>query len=110
MSYGVIRVQKFTAGSVGGIEIHDRRVKDHSHTNPDIDWSKASNNYDLCPAQNDSFRRAVNERIRQLNLPKAVRKDAIVMAQVIVTSDSEFFDNLSNHDLAGGLETERGRG
>ena len=36
MSYGIVRVQKFSAGSVKGIEIHDRREKDGiSHTNKD---------------------------------------------------------------------------
>lgn len=94
MSYGIVRVQKFTAGSVKGIEVHDRREKEHSHSNPDIDFSKVGENYDLHSAQNDNFRHAVNERISQLNLKKAVRKDAIVMAQVLVTSDGAFFDGL----------------
>ena len=96
MSFGIVRIQKFTAGSVKGIEIHDRREKEGiSHTNQDIDWERTSLNYDLHPAQNDNFRKAVNERISQLELKRAVRKDAIVMAQVLVTSDHNFFDNLS---------------
>lgn len=98
MSYAVVRVQKFSAGSVKGIEMHDRREKDHSNTNPDIDYTKSENNYDLHSAQHNNFRRAVNERISQLDLPKAVRKDAVVMAQVLVTSDSVFFDNLEYQD------------
>lgn len=104
MSYGVVRVQKMTAGSVKGIEIHDRREKDHSNTNPDIDWSKTGRNYDVHPAQNSNFHQAVNERIKQLDLPKAVRKDAIVMAQVLVTSDSSFFDTL-DFDISGDPQT-----
>lgn len=93
MSYGIVRVQKFSSGSVKGIEIHDRREKEGvSHTNKDIDWSKTDQNYDLHPAQNSSFQKAVKNRISQLRLPKAVRKDAVVMAQVLVTSDYEFFE------------------
>lgn len=95
MSYAVVRVQKMTAGSVKGIEIHDRREKDHSNTNPDIDFSKSKENYDLCPAGNVNYSQAVKERIASLHLKKAVRKDAVVMAQVIVTSDSKFFENAS---------------
>lgn len=96
MSYGIVRVQKFSAGSVKGIEIHDRREKEGiSHTNKDIDWSRTKQNYDLHPEQNRSFQKAVKERIRQLSLPKAVRKDAVVMAQILVTSDHEFFEWLS---------------
>lgn len=53
MSYGVVRVQKMTAGSVKGIEIHDRREKDGvSHTNKDIDWERTKQNYDFHPTQN----------------------------------------------------------
>ena len=93
MSYGIVRVQKFSSGSVKGIEIHDRREKEGViHTNKDIDWSRTDQNYDLHPAQNTSFQKAVKHRIHQLNLPKAVRKDAVVMAQVLVTSDHKFFE------------------
>lgn len=95
MSYGIVRVQKMTAGSVKGIEIHDLREKSNSHTNPDIDFDKSDRNYDLCPSQNANFYQAVKERIDSLNLPKAVRKDAIVMGQVLVTSDSDFFQKLA---------------
>lgn len=100
MSYGIVRVQKFSAGSVKGIEIHDRREKEGvSHTNKDIDWSKTDQNYDLHPAQNRSFQKAVKNRISQLHLQKAVRKDAVVMAQVLVTSDHEFFEWMLPHEI-----------
>lgn len=96
MSVGIVRVQKMGAGSVKGIEIHDRREKDGiSHSNPDIDWERSKLNYDIHPAQNESFYRAVKERINDLHLQKAVRKDAVVMSQVLVTSDSEFFSKLT---------------
>lgn len=37
MSYGIVRVQKISSGSVKGIEIHNRREKEGvSHTNKDI--------------------------------------------------------------------------
>jgi len=98
MSYAVVRVQKMTRGAIKGIEIHDRREKDHSLTNPDIDFSKSGENYDLCPAQNESFSEAVQRRIEQLDLKRAVRKDAVLMAQVIVTSDGAFFDGLKDVD------------
>ena len=96
MSYGICRVQKMTAPAVKGIEIHDLREKEGcSHTNKDIDWSRSALNYDLCPDQNRHFYGAVKRRIAELQLPRAVRKDAVVMAQVLVTSDRAFFDALS---------------
>lgn len=107
MSYAVVRVQKFTAGSVKGIEIHDRREKENiSHTNKDIDWELSKFNYDLHEDQNENFSRAIKNRIDSLNLPKAVRKDAIVMAQVLVTSDSEFFYELEYSDSKHNFDYE----
>ena len=98
-SYAVVRVQKFQSGSVKGIEIHDRRKKDGiSHTNKDIDWSVSDKNYDLHYPTNQNFAKAVKERISQLNLKKAVRKDAVVMAQVLVTSDNKFFKKLTEQE------------
>lgn len=93
MSYQVCRVQKMTSGSVRGIQIHDRREKNISHTNPDIDRERTGENYDLAE-QGGDFYAAVKKRIDQLNLKRAVRKDAIVMAQVLVTSDSDFFEGM----------------
>ena len=95
MSVGIVRVAKMTSGSVKGIEIHDRREKDISHTNKDIDWERTKENYDLHPDQNRNFYQTIKERISELNLPKAVRKDAVVMAQVLVTSDHDFFKGLN---------------
>ena len=95
MSFAICRVQKMGKGSVKGIQIHDTRQKGLSHTNPDIDWERSKLNYDLHPAQYQNFNQAVKERIEQLHLKRAVRKDAVVMAQVLVTSDNAFFRGLS---------------
>lgn len=93
MSYGIVRVQKMTRGSVKGIQIHDLREKEGiSHTNKDIDWERTNQNYDLHNQQNHNFNKAVKERIEKLDLKKAVRKDAIVLAQCLVTSDHNFFE------------------
>lgn len=96
MSYGIVRVQKMGAGSVKGIEIHDRREKEGiSHTNKDIDWERTRLNYNLHPDQNSNFQRAIKERISKLNLKRAVRKDAVVMGQVLVTSEHKFFEEMT---------------
>ncbi|MDL2248769.1 plasmid recombination protein [Tyzzerella sp. OttesenSCG-928-J15] len=94
MSYGIIRVAKYKAGSVKGLEIHDQREKEHSHTNKDIDFSKSHLNYDLYNAESINYYQKVKERISQLALKKAVRKDAVVMCQCLVTSDKNFFMGL----------------
>ena len=45
--------------------------------------------------QQERFRTVVSNRIAELNLPKALRKDATVMTQCLVTSDSVFFEKMS---------------
>ena len=95
MSYAIIRIQKMTSGTVKGIQIHDQREKEYSHTNSDIDFSKSNLNEDLHNSEKINFNHKVKERIQELNLTRAVRKDAIVMCQCLITSDKTFFDNLS---------------
>ena len=94
MSYGIVRIAKMTGGAVKGIEMHDERKKDVSHTNKDINWSKSNLNYSLHDGEKN-YTKSINKKVSALNLPKAVRKDAIKMVQVLVTSDSNFFQNLS---------------
>jgi hypothetical protein len=91
MSYAIVRVQKFKATAVKAIQFHNLREKD-SRTNPDIDKSRTKENYVLveCP----DFRKAIAERLETLQTSRAVRKDAVVMAQVLVTSGPEFFQDM----------------
>ena len=97
MSYSICRIAKVKAGGVTGIQIHDRREKGVSHTNEDIDWSKTNENVDLLEQQ-ERFRTVVNDRIGELNLERALRKDATVMCQCLVTSDSTFFDKMNRDE------------
>lgn len=91
MSYAIVRVQKFKASAVRGIQFHNRREKD-SRTNPDIDKSRTPQNVALidCP----DYRAAIADRLSTLKTSRAVRKDAVVMAQVLVTSGPEFFKDM----------------
>ena len=68
-------------------------AKDVSHTNPDIDRTKSSQNYTLTGSHAD-YLREVDERLGKLS-GKAVRKDAVVMCQALITSDAAFFQTLS---------------
>jgi len=95
MSYGIIRVAKFNISAVRGIQIHDEREKDKSHSNPDIDFSKTEENYSLKERPNKTYNQVIKERIDNLDLKKAVRKDAVVMCSFVVTSDKDFFNNIS---------------
>lgn len=98
MSYSILRVQKYTVGGVKGIEIHDRREKQGtSNSNPDIDWSRTHLNYTLVDTPEQSFHMLAKKRREELPHKKAYRKDAVVLAGVIVTSDKAFFDALPDN-------------
>lgn len=97
MSYGIIRIQKFKKNDVRGIQSHDNRER-KSHSNPDIDPTKSELNFSLIKCQNQNFSDSINKNLEGINLTKAVRKDAVVMVQCLVTSDHDFFKNIPEPD------------
>jgi len=87
-------MQKFKAGAIRGIQNHNDRLKE-SKTNPDINHDKTYLNKDLYKMdENKTYYNRVKDRIKELNLPKAVRKDAVTMCGFVCTSDKIFFDKL----------------
>jgi len=96
MSYAVIRMQKFQASSIRGIENHNERLKP-SHTNLDIDYEKSHLNKDLAKDERTYYMR-IKERIEGLNLSKAIRKDAVVACGFVCTSDKAYFEGLSQSE------------
>ena len=93
MSYLVLHMDKFKRESLRGIQSHNRRER-RSRSNPDIRHEKSGENYDLHQPEVRDYAHAVQARIEALNLPKAVRKDAVVLCGLIVTSDLPFFARL----------------
>lgn len=94
MSYLVLHMDKFKKEAVRGIQSHNRRERE-SHSNPDIDYQRSCGNYELHDKAATNYAQAIQRRIDDLQLIKAVRKDAVHMCGIIVTSDSAFFKSLS---------------
>lgn len=94
MSYLVLHMDKFKKEAIRGIQSHNRRERE-SHSNPDIDYDRSSANYELHEPASTNYAEAIQRRIDALQLAKAVRKDAVRMCGLIVTSDSTFFQRLS---------------
>lgn len=98
MSYQVIHVQKLKGSAIGGVEIHSEREREGvSHTNPDIDWSRTELNYQLHePALHarGTYARRIDDRLREAGIAR-VRKDAVKLCGVVISSDREFFSQLS---------------
>lgn len=98
MSYAICRIQKCgSSHDIAGIQIHDRRERSHSNSNPDIDFERSHDNYSLCDnAVGSSFNEYIDKQLAERYTgKKAIRKDAVRMVQVLFTSDSDFFDQLS---------------
>ena len=98
MSYLVLHMDKFKKEAVRGIQSHNRRERE-SHSNPDIDYQRSCGNYELHDKAATNYAQAIQRRIDDLQLIKAVRKDAVHMCGLIVTSDSAFFKSLSPEEI-----------
>ncbi|WP_308168343.1 MobV family relaxase [Bacillus toyonensis] len=98
MSFAICRMQKFKMRDVKGIQIHNQREKE-SHTNPDIEKEQSHLNYDLHNDQYIDYLRTVKEKIEQnVETNRAIRKDAVVMCEFVVTSDRSFFECLNEEN------------
>lgn len=93
MSFLVLHMDKFKKESVRGIQSHNERERE-SHSNPDINYERSVANYELCDHAAGNYAEAIQNRIDDLLLVKAVRKDAVHMCGLIVSSDSAFFEKL----------------
>lgn len=98
MSYLVCHVQKFKSSDVKGIQIHNQRESKNSK-NKDIDPQKTKLNYDLHNPTPINYNKKVKEIIKEgYTGSKSIRKDAVVMNGVLISSDPKFFSNLSSAD------------
>lgn len=98
MSFAVIHMQKFKANALIGIQFHNQREREIK-TNTDIDKSKTYLNYDLHNHSNIDFNKTVREKIKNNVITnRAIRKDAVMMCNFIVTSDKIFFDRLTDQE------------
>ena len=87
VGYAVVHMMKIKSGAVGGIQSHNNREHEPK-TNPDVDMSRSEDNYDLIPC--DNYKRSIKEKLSNLvESSRAVRKDAVVVCNFIVTSDNE---------------------
>lgn len=92
VGYAVVHMMKIKSGAVGGIQSHNNREHEPK-TNPDVDMSRSEDNYDLISC--DNYKRSIKEKLSNLvENSRAIRKDAVVVCNFIVTSDNETMDAL----------------
>lgn len=102
--YAVATMKKMKANNLPGILRHDFRETDH-HKNQDIDVDRSSQNYDLVTdrkiRKNDVMNYIAEHRIGK----RAVRKDAVVLDEWIISSDKGFFADMSSEAVRGYFNT-----
>ena len=92
--FAAVHMQKFKIGAVKGIQFHNQRER-NSKTNKDIDPTKTEENYDLKNENKINYVRKVDEIIKNnVQTDRAIRKDAVVMCNFVVSSDKEFFEQM----------------
>lgn len=96
--YGILRLQKYDGGAVRGIDTHVERRATSSRTNPDIDFSKSSLNYDLQSQYQGTFNSRIKNVLEKNGIAKT-RKNAVVLAELLFTASPTFFDNKSNDEI-----------
>lgn len=102
MSQLAAHMQKFKIGNLGGLQRHDERTLQH-HSNPDIDVSKSSDNFSVLPLERQNPKRSLHKQVQETIddervSNRAVRKDAVVLTEWVISSDSTFFEGLSRDE------------
>ena len=98
MSKLVCHVMKFKMSDIKGIQIHNQRESEKTlENNPDIDRERINQNYDLHTGNRDiNYNHVVKDRLKAgYTSETAIRKDAVTMVGVLVSSDREFFSKLT---------------
>lgn len=105
MSMCICRVEKIgSPKDIAGYQIHNRRERDHSNTNLNIDRTQTHLNYTLDVEGNiyhpnkqtpqRGYNALVNARIKEGYVgTKAIRKDAVRCCEVLFTTSGDYFTN-----------------
>lgn len=98
MSYAVVRMQKMKSHDLKGVQFHNQRERE-SKTNDDIDKERSHENYDLKNDENINYNERVKDIIdSQKTGTRKTRKDAVLVNELLITSDRNFFDNLNKDE------------
>lgn len=92
MSYAIIRNEKLTRAESYGAYVHnDRKAKNHS--NKDIDPTRTHLNF-YCKENETTYIREFDRMKKEYDLQGNLRKNIIIMCQMMITSNNEFFKKI----------------
>jgi hypothetical protein len=89
MAYQQLHVGKVKLNGLGGI-LHHHINREKVKTNPDIDLTRSDLNHSIEGLTPDNLVHRVRERIKQLNLKRKLRVDAVGLEEVIVGASCDF--------------------
>ena len=106
MSFVVARMQKMKSGNLVGIGNHNQRLTDN-HSNKDIDTERSYLNYDLVN-RTDNYKTDIQQFINDnKSSSRAVRKDAVLINEWIITSDNQFFKDKDDKEIKDFFDTAK---
>lgn len=106
MSMMVARMQKMKAANLIGLGNHNQR-RTENHSNEDIDVTRSHLNYDLIN-KTRQYKTDIETFINENKASsRAVRKDAVLVNEWIITSDSAFFKGLDENQTKRFFQSAR---
>lgn len=108
MSYIVARMEKMKVGNLGGAYRHNERIF-KNHSNKDIDTSRSHLNYELTDRDRSvSYEKQIKNYVNETKISKrAIRKDAVLCDEWVITSDKKFFERLDQEQTRAFFETAK---
>ncbi len=96
--YGILRANKIKLNSVTKrFQKHIQRQSNYYHSNPDIDVSKQ--NEDVALVFSEDFKNSIFEQLKQHNITKEPRKNAVGLIDGVITASPCFFSNKDKSDI-----------
>ncbi len=106
MSFVVARMQKMKAGNLVGMGNHNQRLTGN-HSNKEIDTERSYLNYDLVN-RTENYKRDIEQFINDnKSSSRAVRKDAVLINEWIITSDNQFFKDKDDKEIKDFFDTAK---
>lgn len=92
MSYAIIRNEKLTRNNAKGLYIHNNR-KSKGHSNKEIDTTKTYLNF-YYKKNELTYIKEFDKIKKENNLQGHIRSNSIIMCEMVITSDNEFFNKI----------------
>ena len=108
MSYIVARMEKMKVGNLGGAYRHNERIF-KNHSNKNIDPNRSHLNYELTDRDRSvSYEKQIKNYVNETKISKrAIRKDAVLCDEWVITSDKKFFEDLNQEQVQEFFETAK---